>query len=84
MKIDTIYITYYREWQSWLQMKLYQRTFKQVKEARLQIAGMGWVEWAFLIVILAHGYQTYRNQNYWLDRQVARLIRYVRSLLRRK
>jgi len=40
---------------------------------------MGFIEWFFLIVILLYSYKTYRRQEYWLDRQVAKLIRYIKS-----
>jgi hypothetical protein len=43
---------------------------------------MGLFEWLFLIVIVLYGYKTYQRQEYWLDRQIARFIRYIKSLLR--
>jgi len=41
---------------------------------------MGFVEWLILIVILLNAYKTYRRQEYWLDRKIAKLIRFIKSL----
>lgn len=40
---------------------------------------MGPVEWLALTIIIVAGYQTYQKQDYWLDTQVAKLIKYIKS-----
>jgi hypothetical protein len=41
---------------------------------------MGIIEWVLLSIILMNGYQTYLRQEYWLDRQIAKFIKYVKTL----
>jgi len=41
---------------------------------------MGFAEWLLLIAILVNAFKTYQRQGYWLDRQTAKLIRFVKSL----
>jgi hypothetical protein len=43
---------------------------------------MGFKEWMLSIIILYCAYHTYQKQEYWLDRKVARFIRYLKSLFR--
>jgi hypothetical protein len=43
---------------------------------------MGVSEWLLLVVITIYGCKTYQKQDYWLDRQIAKLIKYIRSRFR--
>jgi hypothetical protein len=45
---------------------------------------MGILEWLLLILILVSSYQTYRRQEYWLDRQIAKAIRWIIAKIRSK
>ena len=40
---------------------------------------MGILEWLFLIVIVLSSYKTYTQQDHWLDRKLAWLIKNIRS-----
>ncbi|MET3981156.1 hypothetical protein ABIB62_003767 [Mucilaginibacter sp. UYP25] len=36
------------------------------------------------IIIVLHSYRTYQSQVYWLDKLIARFIRYLKSLWRKR
>lgn len=41
---------------------------------------MGIGEWFLLLVIVVYAYKVYQRQDYFLDRQVAKFIRFIKSL----
>jgi len=43
---------------------------------------MGLFEWLLLFAIILYGYNTYQKQEYWLDRQIAKMIRFLKSLFK--
>jgi len=43
---------------------------------------MGLFEWLFLVVIIINSYKVYKTQAYTLDRQIAKVIKYLKSLFR--
>jgi len=40
---------------------------------------MTFFEWLFLVAITTYGYKAYQKQEYWLDRQIAKLVRIIKS-----
>ena len=44
----------------------------------------GILERLFLAVIIVYCVRIYKSQTHWLDRQIARLFRYIKSLFKRK
>lgn len=39
-------------------------------------------EWLLLLIILISSHSTYQKQEHWLDRQIAKIFRYMKSLFK--